>query len=75
MEKMGGIDFLKALRSDKSCVNNRKPVLILTGDKSEQAHEITRQVGASKVLTKPISADDLLRQIMLVRGYFEVDKK
>ncbi|OAN46609.1 hypothetical protein A6A04_05715 [Paramagnetospirillum marisnigri] len=71
MEHMGGIEFLRTLRSDKANVNSRKPVLILTSDKSEEAHEITRQVGASKVLTKPISADDLIRQINLVRGHFE----
>lgn len=74
MDKMDGIEFLRRLRSDKANVNSRKPVLILTGDKSEQAHEITRQVGASKVLTKPISAEDLILQINLVRGYFEAGK-
>ncbi|TAN76963.1 MAG: response regulator [Magnetospirillum sp.] len=72
MDNMDGIEFLRTLRSEKGNVNSRKPVLILTGDKSEQAHEITRQVGASKVLTKPISADDLIKQINLVRGHFEV---
>lgn len=71
MDNMDGIEFLRTLRADKGNVNSRKPVLILTGDKSEQAHEITRQVGASKVLTKPISADDLIKQINLVRGHFE----
>lgn len=71
MEHMDGIEFLRTLRSEKGNVNSRKPVLILTGDKTEQAHEITRQVGASKVLTKPISAEDLIRQINLVRGHFE----
>lgn len=74
MEKMDGSRFLKELRADKTNLNNRKPVLILTGDKNEQAHEITRQMGASKVLTKPISADDLIKQIMLVQGYFEASK-
>lgn len=74
MENMDGIEFLRALRSDRANVNSRKPVLILTGDKSEKAREITRQVGASKVLTKPISAEDLIKEIMLVRGYFEVAK-
>ncbi|CDK99922.1 conserved protein of unknown function, containing signal transduction response regulator, receiver domain [Magnetospirillum gryphiswaldense MSR-1 v2] len=74
MEKMDGSQFLKELRADKTNLNNRKPVLILTGDKNEQAHEITRQMGASKVLTKPISADDLIKQIMLVQGYFEAGK-
>jgi two-component system chemotaxis response regulator CheY len=71
MEKMGGAEFLSALRADKANVNRRKPVLILTGDKSEQAHEVTRQMGASKVLTKPIFADELIKQINLVRGHFD----
>lgn len=74
MEKMDGTEFLRRLRQDKANLNSRKPVLILTGDKSEQAHEITRQVGASKVLTKPIGADDLIKEVNLVRGYFEVAK-
>lgn len=74
MEKMDGGQFLRELRADKNNLNSRKPVLILTGDKSEQAHEVTRQVGASKVLTKPIPADELIKQIMLVQGYFEVNK-
>ncbi|CAA7612854.1 response regulator [Magnetospirillum sp. SS-4] len=74
MDNMNGIEFLRTLRADKGNVNSRKPVLILTGDKSEQAHEITRQVGASKVLTKPIGADELIRQINLVRGHFETGR-
>ncbi|MDO8606890.1 MAG: response regulator [Phaeospirillum sp.] len=74
MENMDGIEFLRTLRAEKGNINSRKPVLILTGDKSERAHEITRQVGASKVLTKPISADDLIKQINLVRGHFEVSR-
>lgn len=74
METMGGDEFLRQLRTDKANRNNRKPVLILTGDKNEHAHELSRQLGASKVLTKPITPDELVRQIMLVRGYFEVNK-
>lgn len=74
METMGGDEFLRQLRADKSNRNSRKPVLILTGDKSEQVHEASRQMGASKVLTKPIAPDELIRQIMLVRGYFELNK-
>jgi two-component system chemotaxis response regulator CheY len=74
MEKMDGSQFLRELRADKANVNSRKPVLILTGDKNEQAHEVTRQMGASRVLTKPIPADELIRQIMLVQGYFEANK-
>ncbi|MBC7907932.1 MAG: response regulator [Rhodospirillaceae bacterium] len=74
METMGGDEFLRQLRADKSNRNSRKPVLILTGDKSEQVHEAIRQMGASKVLTKPIAPDELIRQIMLVRGHFELNK-
>lgn len=74
MEQMDGTQFLRELRSDKDNRHSRKPVLILTGDKNERAHEVTRQVGASKVLTKPISADELIKQIMLVQGYFELNK-
>lgn len=74
MENMDGVQFLRTLRADKANINSRKPVLILTSDTSDQAHEITRQVGASKVLTKPISADDLIRQINLVRGHFEAGR-
>lgn len=74
METMDGSQFLRELRADKDNLNRRKPVLILTGDKNEQAHEVTRQMGASKVLTKPISAEDLIRQIMLVQGYFQANK-
>jgi CheY-like chemotaxis protein len=74
MDKMDGVEFLRTLRAEKANLNSRKPVLILTGDKTEQAHEITRQVGASKVLTKPISAEDLIKQINLVRGHFEAAK-
>lgn len=74
MDKMDGAQFLRQLRADKTNINNKKPVLILTGDKSEQAHELSRQMGASKVLTKPISADDLIQQIRLVQGYFETAK-
>ena len=72
MEKMDGIEFLRRLRADKVSLNCHKPVLILTGDKSERLHEDSRQVGASKILTKPISPEDLAREIALVRGYYEV---
>jgi len=74
MNTMDGGQFLKELRADRSNVHNRKPVLILTGDKNVDAHELTRQLGASKVVTKPITGEELIRQINLVRGYFEVNK-
>jgi len=74
MKTMGGDEFLRQLRADTANRSSRKPVLILTADKSPGTHEVSRQLGASKVLTKPIPPDELIKQVMLVRGYFEVNK-
>jgi CheY-like chemotaxis protein len=71
MDQMDGIEFLRRLRTDTNSINCHKPVLILTADKSERALVATREAGASKLLTKPVSAEELSLQIALVRGYFE----
>jgi two-component system chemotaxis response regulator CheY len=70
MDGMDGIEFLRKLRSSKGSLNHNKPVLILTADKSEHLHEKVREAGGSKLLNKPISAEDLNLEISLVRGYF-----
>lgn len=67
-------DFVRQLRGDTKNRNCRKPVLILTGNKSEAAHATSLHLGASKVLLKPVAPDELIKQIMLARGYFEVRK-
>lgn len=72
MDVMDGHEFLRQLRADKASRNCRKPVLILTAEKDEQIFETSRQLGASKVLPKPIAPDELIRQLMLARGYFEL---
>lgn len=74
MDTMGGTEFLRQLRADRTNRSCRKPVLILTAEKDERVLETVRQHGASKVLTKPIGPDDLIRQIMLARGYFELNR-
>lgn len=74
MATMDGIEFLRLLRGDRSNRSCRKPVLILTAEKDERVLEAVRQHGASKILTKPIPPDDLIRQIMLARGYFELNR-
>lgn len=74
MDVMGGEEFLRQLRADRSNRACRKPVLILTAEKDERALEGVRQLGASKVLSKPIAPDELVRQIMLARGYFELNR-
>ncbi len=70
MEGIDGIEFLRKLRASKGSLNHNKPVLILTGDKSEHLREKVREAGGSKLLNKPISAEDLALEISLVRGYF-----
>ena len=45
------------------------PILMLTGDGDDMLHEVSRQVGATKVLSKPIGADDLLAEIRTAIGY------
>ncbi|NFV81486.1 response regulator [Magnetospirillum aberrantis] len=74
METMDGAEFLRQLRADHSNRSCRKPVLILTAEKNEQVLEAVRQHGASKILAKPIAPDELIRQIMLARGYFELNR-
>lgn len=74
MDTMGGDEFLRQLRSDRSNRSCRKPVLILTAEKDERVLDAVRHHGASKVLTKPIAPDELIRQIMLARGYFELNR-
>lgn len=74
MDTMGGAEFLRQLRADRSNRSCRKPVLILTGERDERTLEAARAHGASKVLAKPIPPDELVRQIMLARGYFELNR-
>ncbi|MCR6633222.1 MAG: response regulator transcription factor [Magnetospirillum sp.] len=74
MDTMGGEEFLRQLRADRANRSCRKPVLILTGEKDERRLEAARKLGASKVLAKPIPPDELIRQIMLARGYFELNR-
>ena len=69
MDKMDGMQFCAKLRHDDNPERRVTPVIILTGDKDSLVHEVTEQVGATVVLTKPISADDLKKQIEAVVGY------
>lgn len=65
MDKMDGMEFVHQLRRRKNLV----PVLILTGEKDSFVREVTAQAGATKVLTKPISAPDLLKEIQQAVGF------
>lgn len=65
MDKMDGMQFVNCLRRDKDNI----PVLILTGEKDEFVLDVTLQVGATKVLSKPISSADLAREISQAIGF------
>jgi len=75
MDTMDGGDFLRQLRADQTNRSSRKPVLILTAERNERVLETVREMGASKVLRKPIPPDELYSQIMLARGYFELNRQ
>lgn len=69
MEKMDGMDFCNKLRLDKNEVLRAIPVIILTGEQDTFVHDVTRQVGATMVLVKPISAGDLKERIEAAIGF------
>ncbi len=69
MDKMDGMDFCSKLRLVKNEVLRAIPVIILTGEQDIFVHDVTRQVGATMVLVKPISAGDLKAQIEAAVGF------
>ncbi len=69
MEKMDGMDFCNKLRLDKNEVLRAIPVIILTGEQDTFVHDVTRQVGATMVLVKPISAGELKERIEAAIGF------
>ncbi len=72
MDTMDGLEFCNQVRRDEGIRNRAIPILVLTGDQDTLIHEVSRQVGATAVLEKPISADELVKQIHTAIG-FSVD--
>ncbi len=68
MKNMDGIEFCNRTRRNKDIHDRGVPILILTGGGDELVHEAAQRVGAAAVLTKPISANDLLRHIRIAIG-------
>ena len=69
MKDGDGMAFCNKLRRHKNSDLAQIPVLILTGDSDGLLHEVALQIGAAKVLTKPISAPDLGREISQAVGF------
>ncbi len=66
LDKVDGLELCNIFRRDKDRVT---PIIIVTGESDEFLHEVARQVGAVEVLTKPVSAPDLLEQIQTAIGF------
>ncbi len=69
MDQLDGTEFCNRVRRDKAIRNRAIPILMLTGDRNRLVHEVAQQLGAAKVLTKPITAHDLLAGIEDSIGY------
>lgn len=69
METMDGLEFCNQVRRDEGIRTRAIPIIVLTGDRDTMVHEVSRQVGATAVLAKPISADQLLEQIHTAIGF------
>lgn len=69
MEIMDGMDFCNHVRRDKNDDIRHIPVIILTGEQDTFVHDVTKQVGATTVLVKPVSADELKTQIEAAVGF------
>ncbi len=69
MDKMDGMNFIAHMRRSKNSSLSEIPIFILTGDSDPLLHEVTKQVGATKVMTKPISAQKLLKEVQGAIGF------
>ena len=69
MDEMDGLEFCNAVRRDQTMLKGSTPILVLTGDDDPMIHEVVAQVGAVKVLLKPISSVALLQEIETAIGF------
>jgi two-component system, chemotaxis family, chemotaxis protein CheY len=68
MVGMDGLEFVNKVRRSKNEVLRQIPVIVLTGDSDQLLHQVAGQVGAAKILQKPISAPDLKKEIAQIIG-------
>ena len=69
MEKMDGMDFCNHVRRDKNDDIRAIPIIILTGEQDTFVHDVTKQVGATTIMIKPVSSGDLKTQIQAAVGF------
>jgi two-component system response regulator len=68
LPKIGGIDVLRAIRSDAR--TRHIPVVILTSSEEERDLQATYQSGANSYVVKPIEADAFSRTITAMGLYW-----
>lgn len=69
MDVMDGLTFCNNLRRLKNSRLNAIPVVLLTGERDRMLLEVSEQVGACKILQKPISAPALQMHLSQVMGF------
>ncbi len=69
MDGIDGLQLCNTIRRDKHIRNRSIPIVILTGDDDELIHEVSEQVGAVEVLTKPVNAKELFDCIQTAIGF------
>jgi two-component system, chemotaxis family, chemotaxis protein CheY len=69
MDKMDGLQFCNAIRRDADLRNRHIPVLLLTAERDKLVLDVVRQVGATAIAHKPISAPELRAAIERLVGF------
>lgn len=59
MPKMSGIELVKKMKE----FNSSTPIFVLTGFASNDDDEVLQEIGAAKILFKPLSLMELCREI------------
>jgi CheY-like chemotaxis protein len=69
MKNVDGLQFCRKLQQQLRTNNDHVPILVLTGEQDEMVHEVAYQVGATKVLTKPIPPAVPIEEIGRIIGF------
>ncbi len=69
MEGMDGLQFSNEIRRSKDPRVAGIPILILTGEQDTFIHEVVEDAGVTKVLLKPISGEELGKEIEAAVGF------
>ena len=69
MDQMDGMEFLTTVRRNKTGIHPGTPIIILTGEDDDFVLDVIHQVGATVVLKKPVTSDDLFNEIEKALGF------